>query len=49
LATQVAQTSFDIFIRDEVQKRALERNLEVIREAAKKILQETREQLSEIE
>ena len=49
MATQVGQTSFDTFVRDEVKKRAFVRSLEIIGEAAKKIPLETREQLSEIE
>ncbi|MGH7826563.1 MAG: HepT-like ribonuclease domain-containing protein [Candidatus Binatia bacterium] len=49
LATQVGQTNFDTFVRDEVKKRAFVRSLEIIGEAAKKIPLETREQLSEIE
>ena len=49
LATQVAQTSFDTFVCDEVKKRAFVRSLEVIGEAAKKVPPDTREQFSEIE
>lgn len=49
LAAQVAQTSFDTFVRDEVKKRAFVRSLEVIGEAAKKIPPDTREQFPEIE
>ena len=49
LATQVAQTTFDTFVRDEVIKRAFVRSLEVIGEAAKKIPPHTRDQFPEIE
>ena len=49
LATQVARTSFDAFVRDEVKKRAIVRSLEVIGEAAKKIPSDTREQFPDIE
>jgi uncharacterized protein with HEPN domain len=49
LASEVAQTSFDTFVRDEVKKRAFVRSLEVIGEAAKKIPPDTRERFSEIE
>jgi len=49
LADQVAQTTFNAFIQDEVKKRAFVRSLEIIGEAAKKIPPDTREQFSEVE
>lgn len=49
LAAQVAQTSFDDFLCDEVKKRAFVRSLEIIGEAAKKIPADTREALPGIE
>ena len=49
LADQVAQTTFNAFIQDEVKKRAFVWSLEIIGEAAKKIPPDTREQIPEIE
>ena len=49
LTAQLAQTTFDTFVRDEVKKRAFVRSLEVIGEAAKKVPQRVRDQLPDIE
>lgn len=49
LAAQVARTSLDAFLCDEVKKRAFVRSLEIIGEAAKKIPADTREMLPGIE
>jgi uncharacterized protein with HEPN domain len=49
LAAQMAQTSLESFIRDEVKKRAFVRSIEIIGEAAKKIPQDVRDQFSAIE
>lgn len=49
LTAQVAQTSFDAFLCDEVKKRAFVRSLEIIGEAAKRIPDDTREEFPGIE
>ena len=49
ITAQLAQMTFDTFIRDEVKKRAFVRSLEVIGEAAKKVPQEVRDQFPQIE
>ena len=49
LADQVAQTTFNAFVQDEVRKRAFVRSLEIIGEAAKKIPQDIRDQFPQIE
>lgn len=49
LADQVAQTTLDDFIRDELKKRAFVRSLEVIGEAVKRVPEHIREQLPQIE
>ena len=49
LAHQVALTSWEAFIQDEVKKRAFVRSLEIMGEAAKKVPQEIRDQILEIE
>ena len=49
IAAQLAQVTFDTFIRDEVKKRAFVRSLEVIGEAAKKVPREIRDQFPQIE
>lgn len=49
IAAQVAETTLDAFVADEVKKRAFVRSLEVIGEAAKKIPPEVREQFPGIE
>lgn len=49
LAAQVAQISFEDFVRDEVRKRAFVRSIEIMGEAAKKIPREIREQIPQIE
>ena len=49
LTDQVAQTTLDDFMRDELKKRAFVRSLEVIGEAVKRIPDDIREQLPAIE
>lgn len=49
LAAQMAQTSLESFVRDEVKKRALVRSIEIIGEAAKKIPQDIHDQFPAIE
>jgi uncharacterized protein with HEPN domain len=49
LAAQASQISFETFVLDEVKKRAFVRSIEIIGEAAKKIPDEIRGQIAEIE
>lgn len=49
LTAQASQLSFESFIRDEIKKRAFVRSIEIIGEAAKKVPDEIRDQLPEIE
>jgi uncharacterized protein with HEPN domain len=49
LTAQASQISFESFIRDEIQKRAFVRSIEIIGEAAKKIPDEIRDQIAAIE
>lgn len=49
LTAQACQISFALFVDDEVKKRAFVRSIEIIGEAAKKIPEEIREQISDVE
>lgn len=49
LTAQASQISFTSFIEDEVKTRAFVRSIEIIGEAAKKIPEEIRNQIAEVE
>ena len=49
LAAQASQLSYEAFARDEIKKRAFVRSIEIIGEAAKKVPDEIRDQMPEIE
>jgi uncharacterized protein with HEPN domain len=49
LAAHAAQTTRDVFLQDEVLKRAFVRSVEIIGEAAKKVPEETRREIPELE
>jgi uncharacterized protein with HEPN domain len=49
LTAQASQISFTSFVADEVKKRAFVRSIEIVGEAAKKIPEEIRNQIPEIE
>src|SRR5207249_1909679 len=49
LSAQAASTTREVFLKDEVLKRAFVRSVEVIGEAAKKVPEEIRLQLPELE